>query len=245
MTPAEFDVIFRGDIVIGHQLQDVKTRLQQLFKTDAARIDALFTGRPVPLKRGLDEATANKYRAALMKAGAQVEVCAAGSVKSGSAAEAAKAETAKRIRPVQWSLAPAGSYLLKPIERRQTNAVDVDVSGFSLRAEGGNLVDASEVTQVEAAPVVVPDFSLAETGADLLNDNEKNSLPLMEIDVEDWGVADVGADLLTAAERTVAVAAIDNVEDFGLAPLGSDLGQLKPTIEPLAPDISQLRLAEN
>ena len=149
MTPAEFDVIFRGDIVIGHQLQDVKARLQQLFKTDAARIDALFTGRPVPLKRGLDEATANKYRAALMKAGAQVEVCAAGSVKSGSAAE-----TAKRARPVQWSLAPAGSYLLKPMERRQASAVDVDVSGFSLRAEGGNLVDASEVKQVEAAPVV-------------------------------------------------------------------------------------------
>jgi len=240
MTPAEFDVIFRGDIVIGHQLQDVKTRLQQLFKTDAARIDALFTGRPVPLKRGLDESTANKYRAALMKAGAQVEVCAAGSVKSGSATE-----TAKRDRPLQWSLAPAGSYLLKPIERRQMNAVDVDVSGFSLRAEGGNLVDASEVMQAEAAPVAVPDFSLAETGADLINDDEKNSLPLMEIDVEDWGVADIGADLLTAAERPVAVAVIADVDDFGLAPVGSDLGQLKPTIEPLAPDISQLRLAEN
>src|SRR5690606_40568336 len=61
-TPAEFDIIFRGDIVIGHQLQDVKARLQQLFKTDAARIDALFTGRPVALKRGLDQATANKDR---------------------------------------------------------------------------------------------------------------------------------------------------------------------------------------
>lgn len=242
MTPAEFDVIFRGDIVIGHQLQDVKARLQQLFKTDAARIDALFTGRPVPLKRGLDEATANKYRAALLKAGAQVEVCAAGSVKTGSTAEAAKRVTA---RPTQWSLAPAGSYLLRPMERRQTSAVDVDVSGISLRAEGGNLVDAGEINQVEAAPVTVPDFSLAEAGADLINDDEKNALPLMEIDVEDWGLAEAGADLLSAAERPVVVAAIDNVEDFGLAPVGSDLGQLKRVAEPLSPDISKLRLAES
>lgn len=241
MTAAEFDVIFRGDIVIGHQLQDVKTRLQQLFKTDAARIDALFTGRPVPLKRGLDEATANKYRAALLKAGAQVEVCVAGSVKTAGATDTAQRAGA---RPVQWSLAPAGSYLLKPAERRQTSAVEVDVSGISLRAEGGNLVDASETTQVETTPVVVPDFSLAETGADLINHDEKTSLPLMEIDLEDWGLAETGADLLTAEERPVVVAAVDHVEDFGLAPVGSDLGQLKPATVPLSPDTSKLRLAE-
>ena len=72
---SQFDIIFRGDIVFGHQLADVKLRLQQLFKSDAAKIDSLFTGRPVPLKRNLDEATANKYRDALLKAGAMVEVC--------------------------------------------------------------------------------------------------------------------------------------------------------------------------
>ncbi|HSC66388.1 MAG TPA: hypothetical protein VLC79_01760, partial [Cellvibrio sp.] len=79
MSAPEFDIIFRGDIVFGHQLAEVKLKLQQLFKTDAAKIDALFTGRPVPLKRNLDEATANKYRDALLKVGAMVEVCSTGS----------------------------------------------------------------------------------------------------------------------------------------------------------------------
>jgi predicted nicotinamide N-methyase len=49
MSAPEFDIIFRGDIVFGHQLAEVKAKLQQLFKADAAKIDALFTGRPVPL----------------------------------------------------------------------------------------------------------------------------------------------------------------------------------------------------
>src|SRR5690606_26150701 len=72
---SQFDIIFPGDTVFGQQLADVKLRLQQLFKSDAAKIDALFTGRPVPLKRDLDESTANKYRDALLKAGAMVDIC--------------------------------------------------------------------------------------------------------------------------------------------------------------------------
>ena len=62
MSDQQFDIIFRGDIVFGHQLADVKLRLQQLFKADAVKIDALFSGRPVPLKRGLDLASAQKYK---------------------------------------------------------------------------------------------------------------------------------------------------------------------------------------
>ncbi|RYZ83522.1 MAG: hypothetical protein EOO68_32850, partial [Moraxellaceae bacterium] len=66
MSDQQFDIIFRGDIVFGHQLMDVKARLQQLFKADAAKVDALFSGRPVPLKRGLDIASAQKYKDALV-----------------------------------------------------------------------------------------------------------------------------------------------------------------------------------
>src|ERR1041384_5795987 len=81
MSEQQFDIIFRGDIVFGHQLADVKIKLQQLFKADAAKIDALFTGRPAPLKRGLDQASAQKYKDVLIKAGAQVELVAVGSIQ--------------------------------------------------------------------------------------------------------------------------------------------------------------------
>src|SRR5690606_6784950 len=74
MDAREFDIIVRGDIVLGHHTKDVKQRLQQLVKVDATRVHARLTGRLVALKRGLDEATADEYRAVLLKGGAQVEV---------------------------------------------------------------------------------------------------------------------------------------------------------------------------
>lgn len=240
METREFDIIFRGDIVLGHQLQDVKQRLQQLFKVDANKVDALFTGRPVPLKRGLDEATANKYRDVLLKAGAQVEVCPAGGVKTAPRA----IPPAALARPVGWSLAPVGAYLLTPTERPRISPVFVDTGAMSLRPAGGNLLDASEIPKIEPAQVPTPDFDVAEVGADLVRAEEKMDLPLVEVAVEDWGLADIGADLIAPEERPVAPGAPVAVSDFGLAPVGSDLGQIKPQVKPVAPDISKLRLAE-
>lgn len=238
METREFDIIFRGDIVLGHQLQDVKQRLQQLFKVDATKVDALFTGRPVPLKRGLDEATAQKYRAVLYKAGAQVEVSPA----TGTASRAAPPATA---RPGGgWSLAPVGAYLLTPTERPRINPVLIDTGSISLRPSGGNLLDASELPSVEPASVAVPDFDVAEVGADLIGSDYRLDLPLLEVEVEDWGVAEVGTDLIAPEERPVKPGAVISAGDFGLAPVGSDLGQIKPQVTPVVPDISRIQLAD-
>lgn len=243
MSATEFDIVFRGDIVMGHQLADVKQRLQQLFKADAAKIDALFTGRPVPLKRNLDEATANKYRDALQKAGARVEVCAAGSVNFSPPAPAA-ARAPEAARRALWSLAPVGSYLLAPTERPKFSPVLVDTSGISLRAAEGNLLDVSEQRQAPSAAVVAPDLGLADVGENLLREEEHLALPLVEIEVEDWNLADVGADLISAEERPALAAPVIAVGDYGLAPVGADLGQIKPKVEPVIPDISGLSLAD-
>lgn len=262
MSTSEFDIIFRGDIVFGHQLMEVKLKLQQLFKVDATKVDALFTGRPVPLKRKLDEATANKYREVLLKAGAQVEICPSDS----SPATAAPAPKPAPVRPVApapvnnpaataaispvapvapvWSIAPAGADLL-PADQRPAAAapVAVDLSGLSLRAQSGNLLDASEVAPIPVATVAVPDLVVAEAGA-TLSDEDHLPLPLVEIELEDWDIAEVGADLLRDDERPLVVPVAVGAVDFGLAPAGSDLGQLKPRVKPLNPDISGLQLAD-
>lgn len=243
MSATEFDIVFRGDIVMGHQLTDVKQRLQQLFKADAAKIDALFTGRPVPLKRNLDEATATKYREVLQKAGARVEICATGSINFAPPTPVAARAPVVPRRAV-WSLAPVGSFLLAPTERPKLSPVLVDTSRISLRAAEGNLLDATEQRQVPAAAVVAPDLDLAEVGENLLRDDEHLALPLVEIEVEDWDLADVGADLISAEERPMVATPEIAVGDYGLAPVGTDLGQIRPKVEPLIPDISRLRLAD-
>lgn len=259
MSTSEFDIIFRGDIVFGHQLTEVKLKLQQLFKVDAAKVDALFTGRPVPLKRKLDEATANKYREVLLKAGAQVEICPSDSSPATAAPKPAPVRPAAApvnhpaataaITPVTptapvWSIAPAGADLL-PADQRPAAAapVAVDLSGLSLRAQSGNLLDASEVAPTPVATVAVPDLVVAEAGA-TLSDEDHLPLPLVEIELEDWDIAEAGADLLREDERPLVVPVAVGPVDFGLAPAGSDLGQLKPQVKPLNPDISGLQLVD-
>lgn len=253
MSNSDFDIIFRGDIVFGHQLAEVKVKLQQLFKVDAAKIDALFTGRPVPLKRNLDEATANKYRDVLLKAGAMVEVCSSDKSPANSPSKPAVPVRSQPMAPIApvapayaaWTLAPVGADLLPASERpAKPAAVAVDTSGLSLRPADGNLVDAAEVHHELEAVVIAPDLGLAAIGEDLIGADEKLELPLVEIELEDWGIADAGSDLLSAAERPVVVPVAVANSDFGLAPAGSDLGQLRVSVKPVIPDISKLRLAE-
>ena len=257
MSNAEFDIVFRGDIVIGHQLAEVKLKLQQLFKADAAKVDSLFTGRPVPLKRNLDEATAHKYREVLLKAGAQVEVVPAGKFTGAPAApvRAQPPQPAAAPAPVaaprpavaaqaNWSLAPTGADLLDPAQRPLVAPVRVDTGHLSLRPLAGNLLDSSEVAPAPAAAVVVPALDLAEVGADLIRADEKLELPLVEIELEDWDIAPAGTDLLSDSERPLVVPVAVANSNFDLAPAGSDLGQLKPRVQPLNPDTSALKLVD-
>ncbi len=265
-----FDIVFRGDILPGHQLVEVKQRLAQLFKADETRINALFAGGAVPLKRNLDRAAAEKYQAVLRKAGADVQVSPAGSVKTrkppqrpvrAATSVADKPfESKPETKPVEtqsaesrpmtmqerlaatekeladkeakragrnsdqgeevidpetgWSIAAVGADVLKPEERHQVEAVEVDVSALSVREASGDLVDASERPVVEAVVVDVSDISVAEAGADLLREEDKTNIPLPQVEVD----------------------------DFGLAPAGSDMGQIKPPPPPPEPDTSSIRL---
>src|SRR6187431_1959690 len=109
MSAPQFDIIFRGDIVFGHQLAEVKLKLQQLFKADAAKIDSLFSGRPVPLKRNMDEATAQKYRDALIKAGAMVEICPSDKSPANAPAKPLPVREPRAVaeaKKLEWTLAP-------------------------------------------------------------------------------------------------------------------------------------------
>lgn len=238
MAEEQFDLIFRGDIVLGQPLATVKARLQQLFKADADKIEQLFTGRPVAVKRKLDRATAQKYQQVLHKAGAQVEIVPARA--EGAPSDRAPARSAAQSVARGLSLAPVG-LLLKPSERPHLTPVSVDISGLSLRPAQGPLLDASERTARDSADVSVPAFELAQPGENLLSEQERDSLPLMAVEPEDWGLAEVGAELLSAEERAPEVAPVAAPE-FDVAPVGSDMGELKRHRAPVAPDISGLRL---
>lgn len=258
MSAETFDIVFRGDIAFGQNLVDVKSRLQQLFKIDAAKVDALFTGKPIVLKRALDAASAEKYRDVLTKAGALIEIAPSKPVDAQPTTTAPKSVTAPvAVTPAttntnnsdapatgQWTLAPVGSLLMPTSARLAPVNRHFDLSVFSLRAVGGNLLDKTEVPAVAAAVVSIPEYKVADVGANLIEAGEKNELPLLEIDVEDWGLSEPGAPLLADNERKAEVPSPVLNNDFSLAPVGSLLEQIKPKVDIKIPDVSGLKLVE-
>ena len=70
MGEKRFRVMFRGELAPGSEPGEVKAKLAGLFKTDVSKIERLFCGKPVVIKKDLDEPTAEKYRGALEKCGA-------------------------------------------------------------------------------------------------------------------------------------------------------------------------------
>ena len=63
-------ILFKGEIDEGQELETVKKRLAQLFKTSPERIEKLFTGKPITLNQNIDYAKAQEYSDELKNAGA-------------------------------------------------------------------------------------------------------------------------------------------------------------------------------
>ena len=56
--PTKIDVFFRGDLVAGEKIVDVRERLKKLFKANDEQLQRMFSGRPIAIRRGIDSATA-------------------------------------------------------------------------------------------------------------------------------------------------------------------------------------------
>ncbi|MFV3329303.1 DUF805 domain-containing protein [Pseudomonas sp. NY15437] len=70
MDQSRFKIVFDGALMPQTPLETAKENLARLFKSDASKIDALFSGQPVVLKRDLTGDEADKYLRALHGAGA-------------------------------------------------------------------------------------------------------------------------------------------------------------------------------
>lgn len=74
MADQQYQVIFRGEIAPDTRIEEVKANLAKLFKTDDARIERLFSGKAVVLKKGICREDGERYRALIEKAGALCKV---------------------------------------------------------------------------------------------------------------------------------------------------------------------------
>jgi uncharacterized membrane protein YhaH (DUF805 family) len=72
MPQSKYKIVFKGELIADAVLDEVKDQLAKLFKSDHTKINALFDGGPIALKRDLSSEEADKYLAALQRTGAKV-----------------------------------------------------------------------------------------------------------------------------------------------------------------------------
>lgn len=190
MSEPTYHIVFRGDIQMGQTLPQVKQNLATLFGLDIAKVEALFTGKPVVLKRNLNETSAAKFKAALARAGAVVAIKADATAASTANSTAASQYT--------WTLAPAGMNLLRIAERKKRVPAKLGTIEFSLREQQGHLLDETEKPSAPVVAIAALNVDLAPVGESLLREQERASLP-PPLAAPEWGIAPVGADLTPVA----------------------------------------------
>ena len=64
-----YQIVFSGEVANGWEVDTVKKNLSRLFNADPKVIATLFSGRPVVIRKGIDQDAATKYIAVLANAG--------------------------------------------------------------------------------------------------------------------------------------------------------------------------------
>jgi len=221
MSEKSYQIVVSGELVDGAYLPEVKVKMAALFKMPAEKLDPLFSGKRVVIKKGLGAEAAGKYVAAVRAAGL---ICST----EESVAEAAQTSEPARVSGV--TLAPVGVTLVDP---SPVVTPEIDVSTYSVATVGEVLVEPPEIL---AADIDISALNVDPVGEDLV-DHSPPQAPV--IDTGDLSVAPIGTQMAETAK--VAPAAID-IGDLDLAPVGSDVGESRREDAPPPPDTSHLEL---
>jgi hypothetical protein len=250
MSDERYAIIFRGDITVDQNLAEVKQRLKRLFKADDARIDKLFSGRPVPLKRELSQDEAARYQAVLKQAGAIVAIesmtalkLAASSASSPLAApsntspEAQVSSANPSSEQANWQLAPAGSRLQDKKEGAE-RIVEIATDHLKVMPQDGNIIKEGERPLASMATVDMDalDWELTPYGEALLKESERASISSAEIDTSNLSVLETSGDLLKDAERPKLKPVEVDISGLSMAEMEGNL--IKDTEKPETPSVS-------
>ena len=223
-----YRLVFRGELLEGQQKSVVKQRLGVALKVEGERLDAMFTGKAVTIRKDADTNTAARFQVAFKRAGARLRVLpVATEVEAGPAPVPAAAEDGA------FKLAPPGALMAEPAPPVRQR--ELDLTHLTLAAPGALLGVPRKVE------VVAPDVSHFTIAAPGVNLGGAAPLPVVEPDIPPWDVAELGADLGELMPQIEAPFELDGI-DFELAPPGTLLVDTDDTTPPQPPDTSHLHL---
>ena len=137
MKADKYKIVFRGEIQAGKSLEEVKRNMAGIFKLDPERIDILFSGKPVVMKKNLDHRQALKFKDAIQKAGAECHVLMDGAspaLKNTPASPAEKSREREGRPAPQASI--SGNLVMESQEHGASRPVSED-SAVQLTMESG------------------------------------------------------------------------------------------------------------
>jgi hypothetical protein len=234
-----YRLVFRGEVLEGQHKAVVKQRLGVVLKVDGERLDALFTGKAVTIRKEADSDTAARFQIAFKRAGARLRVVPVALAEAPrEAPPETPAEAAPATPPVAeadagFRLAPLGATLVEP--RPPAAAPALDLSHLTLAALGTALGTPSAVT---GSPPDTSHLSLAALGAII---GITVPPPVAAIDAPEWEISDVGVDLMPPSPDVESALDVDAI-DFELSPLGTWLMDADDSPPPAPPDTSHLRI---
>jgi len=199
MAEGDFQVVFRGELTGELSEEEVRQRLASLFKMPEAKVAGLFTGKPIVVKRNLDEATARKFEAAFGKAGAKCEI---GSASAGAepepSAQPTREQAAEQADEPSAGAHGSGSSGSAGASRRESIAAAGDPNRTMLEMEvpsdlSGLDVDTSEAPLSPGEEIPEPDIDIGELSVDE-NDSrdlsESKPPPPADIDTSELSLED-------------------------------------------------------
>lgn len=169
MTQARFKIVFDGELMPEVALETAKDNLARLFKSDPTRINKLFSGSSIAIKRDLHEHEADQYLAALHRAGAKAR-------KEPDQAASLSLVTTAEHPPAASSTQPAAAnhdgMTCPKCGHRQAKALECSACGViiekfiarqALLAESGPAAESGQPGSAANSPYATPLAAVAET----------------------------------------------------------------------------------
>jgi len=213
MAKGSYQVIFSGKIIEHADIDMVKANVARVFSMPDDRIEKLFSGRRLVLKKNIDQATAERYKTTLQRAGALCEIEDLATVQQTPVAEKTESkpepESERNIQStaadVSMTVAAPGSQIGEHIE---VAAANIDTSGMDMAEVGITLVESEAIPD---ANIDTGDIDMAEVGITLA---EPKEVADANIDTTGIDMAEVGITLTEPEEFLEA--------DFDLSELSMD-----------------------
>jgi hypothetical protein len=222
MAEGNYQVVFSGRIIDGAELDMVKRNVARVFNLDAERVEKLFCGRRLILKKQIDQVTAEKYQSTMQRAGAVCEIVDTTQAQPTSEAVTATAAASNTLSEAEQGKVDAGVSLAEPgvplVEHEAVPEANIDTAGMDMAEVGIQLVEHEAVPE---ANIDTAGMDMAEVGIQLV---EHEAVPEAVIDTAGMDVAEVGVPLVESKE--VPVAEFDT-SDMSLDAPGAQLAESK------------------